>query len=329
MSVFIVAEIGPNHDGSLERAHALIEAAKSAGSDAVKFVTARPQDLTCDSDMACYQIRNGPWKGWRLWDLYTKHATPFEWHGELFRHARDLKLVPFSTPQSPACVDFLESLDCPIYKVASFELTDFGLLDRIVRTGRAAILSTGLAQPYEIKDAVARWSNRRLLTLLHCVSAYPTPVQAARIGRIQKLWDVFPDLGVGLSDHSLSLIPPIAATALGATVIEKHLRLDDGSTPLDAGHSLTPTQFGRMVQAVRDTEKALGTDSEPVESHSGAFRRRWVFRGTMRAGDVIGAGDLRTARCAEGLLASQDVLGFQVERDVVAFEPVTDEVLYG
>lgn len=251
----IIAELSCNHMGRLEYAHDLIDAAKEAGADAVKFQTFTPDDLTLDSAEPRFTLTAGPWAGRRLYDLYVEAMTPWDWFPDLFAHARDVGLLPLSSPCSVKAVAFLETLDCPMYKVASPEIGEMDLLDAIAETGKPALVSTGCATSYDIQQ-VQRFLGSP--TFLHCVSAYPAPPSQMNLTAMTRL--PYPH---GLSDHTTGILAAVAAVTLGATVIEKHLMLPD-TRPLDYGHSVTPQVFGQMVAAIRDTEAMLQPAEKPV-----------------------------------------------------------------
>ena len=289
---FLVAEISCSHEGVLEYAIELIEYAAWAGVDAVKFqLWMHPDELTLRSSEPRFVLQSGPWAGRELWDLYNEAQTPPEWFPELFKVARDLDLVPFCTPFSPAAVEFLSQPDinCPVFKIASMEIGYLPLLRAVAETGRPIILSTGMATEAEVREAVTILAFKAYrkngirqadsggeVTLLHCVSGYPTPVDKMNLTRMLDL-EIMGD-EVGLSDHSPGHLAPILAVALGASIIEKHIMLPGGDS-LDKGFALTPDEFKAMVDAVREAESAMGDgswSSNPAEADSQAFKRRLV-----------------------------------------------------
>ena len=296
---FIVAEISCSHEGSLDKALELIRYAAWTGADAVKFqLWLNSAELTRDSDDPRYTLQSGPWAGRRLWDLYGEALTPLEWFPQLFKVARGAGLIPFCSPFSPAAVAYLSEPDinCPAFKIASMEIGYLPLLQAVAETGRPIILSTGMASRREVSEAlrtIHRWSLLEDIALLHCVSGYPTPINQMNLDRMFEL-DGMADL-YGLSDHSPGHLAPILAVALGASIIEKHIMLPLPNESLDKGHSLEPIQFKAMVDAVRETESAMGDGSwapNPAEADSQAFKRRLVDGEWVRcAGDNIdGAG---------------------------------------
>ena len=260
MSVFIIAELSANHNGSIEQAIATIEAAADAGADAIKLQTYTADTITLDHDGPGFVIEEGLWKGRKLYDLYKEAHTPWDWHEMLFQTARDLGLVCFSSPFDPTAVDLLESLDNPIYKVASFEITDIPLIEYIASKGKPVVISTGIATEEDIElalDACHRMNNNQV-TLLKCTSAYPAPVEEANLLTMVDMKHRF-GVPTGLSDHTMGHAVAAAAVALGATMIEKHFILDRSMGGVDSAFSMEPAEFRTMVDQIRLTESALGS----------------------------------------------------------------------
>lgn len=278
--VFIVAEIGANHNGSLEDALALVEYAAEAGADAVKFQLFTPDDMTRDSDEPRFTLQSGPWAGRKLYELYAEAMTPQDWFRELFATALRLGIVPFASVFSLAGVEFLEQLDCPAYKIASPEIGWWELIRVAAKTRKPVIISTGAATAEEIATAVRCVpASRRVV--LYCHSTYPAPLGG--FGLKEMIWcaDYY-----GVSDHSRAVFTvPMAAAALGLHMIEKHLMLPAAvENTLDEDFSLTPREFGRMVQAVRNVEAVCHPDAQPDESDAAQFRRRLVNGQWLRCG---------------------------------------------
>jgi N-acetylneuraminate synthase len=320
---FIIAEISGNHGGSLERAFELIHAAKAAGADAVKFQTYEPQTLTIRSNKQSFVVETDLWQGRTLFDLYSQAQTPFAWHAHLFSEAQKAGITAFSAPFDPSAVALLEGLDCPFYKIASCELVDIPLIKRVAETGKPMIMSTGMASMADVEEAVeaATTSGCRDLALLHCVSGYPTPVSQANLARMAVLQKEFGGI-VGLSDHSIGTTVPVAAVAMGAAIIEKHICLahDDGA--VDSEFSLTPNEFKDMVQACHDAHAATRacTDVSPGEADSLRFRRSLYVVEPIEKGDVFTVQNVRSIRPAGGLHCRHydDIIGQHAADDVSA-----------
>lgn len=318
---FIIAEISGNHNGDLERAHKLIDAAKWSGADAVKLQTYTADTMTINHDGPDFQITEGPWAGRQLYDLYRWAHTPWEWHAELVSHCRDIGIMVFSTPFDESAVDFLAEFDMPIYKIASFEMTDHRLIRKVATKGRPVVMSTGLSTLAEVADSVgvARAAGIDRLVLLHCVSAYPAPVEDVNLRTIAHLADAF-DLPVGLSDHTLGTAVPVAAVAAGAVMIEKHLTLRRADGGPDAAFSLEPEEMKRLVDDVRVGQTAMGRvcyDREPSEEQSLVFRRSIYCVRDMKEGELFCPENIRIIRPGYGLAPRHfdAVLGRRVTRD--------------
>lgn len=327
---FIVAEISANHNGSLDRAIALVDAAAKAGASAVKLQTFKPESMVADES---YVIEDGPWQGRKLIDLYREAYTPWEWHPILFRRARELDLIPFSSPFDAEAVDFLETLNCPIYKIASFELGDLDLIRKAASTGKRIILSTGMAAEIEIMHAVqmARHADCKDLTLLQCTSAYPASYADANLAKMTDMKYRF-GCQIGISDHTFGHFVPVVAVALGATVIEKHLTLSRADGGPDAAFSLEPHEFARLVIECNRVAEAVGqTKYGPgkAESSSTNLRRSLYFAHNMTAGTIIERHHIRTARPALGLEPRHldKIIGQRLTKDVCRGNPVRLEVI--
>jgi len=304
--VYVVAEMSANHNQDLERAIAIVHEAKRAGADAIKLQTYTPDTMTIDCDDERFRLGPGTvWAGETLYSLYRRAATPWEWHPALVELADSLDMDCFSTPFDDSAVEFLEQLDVPAYKIASFELTDVQLLERVAKTGKPVILSTGMASLSEIDEAVRtlRGAGAASVALLKCTSAYPAPVEDMNLRTIPHLATAF-EVAVGLSDHTFGIEVPVAAVALGASIIEKHLTLSRRDPGPDSSFSLQPDEFCAMVEAVRNCEKALGrvtygvTDGE-VQSRS--FRRSLFAVNDIAEGEVLTSKNVRSIRPGVGL----------------------------
>lgn len=303
--IFVIAEMSGNHNGSLSRALELMEAAQKAGADAVKLQTYTADTITIDHDSPEFRIKGGLWDSRTLYDLYEEAHTPWEWHRTLFEKGRELGLIVFSTAFDSSSVDFLESLNSPAYKIASFENVDLPLLRRIARNGRPMIVSTGMASMEEIEEAVStiRKAGGRQLALLKCTSAYPAPPEEMNLLTIPHLADTF-GVPVGLSDHTLGIAVPVAAAALGACIIEKHITLSRKDRGPDSAFSLEAEEFKQMVEAVRTAKKALGKVSygqTAKEVQNRVFRRSLFVVEDMEEGDIFSSENVRCIRPSHGL----------------------------
>ena len=298
---WIVAELSANHLGSLARAKAIIDAAAAAGCDAIKLQSFTPATMTLDVQGPGFQIDGGPWAGRSLWDLYDEAHTPWEWHAELFAHARRLGLVAFSTPFDVDAVARLEALAAPAYKIASFEAGDLELIAAAAATGKPVIMSTGMASDAEVAEAVAAARGPGGLILLHCVSGYPAPPEQMNLLRMAAL---APHALVGISDHSPGATIPIAAVALGACVIEKHLTLARADGGPDAGFSLEPAEMADVVRGCRTAWAARGdgTAARPaVETPNRVFRRSLYAVADIASGEPVTRANIRAIRPGFGL----------------------------
>lgn len=302
---FVVAEISANHGRDFQRAVKIVEAAAAAGADAVKLQTYTPDSLTIDCHDPRFRIRGTLWAGQTLYDLYAQAAMPWDWQPKLKRAAEQLGLVLFSTPFDSPGVDFLEQMEVPAYKIASFELVDLPLLRRVAGTGRPILLSTGMATLAEIDEAVGtiRAAGGRQLALLKCTSAYPANADEMDLRTIPHLAEAF-GVPVGLSDHGLEPGVPPAAVACGASIIEKHLTLSRDLPSPDRAFSLEPDEFKHMVRAVHAAHAALGAVRYgPSEQEAAGLRfRRSLFAvEDISAGEPFTPANVRAIRPADGL----------------------------
>jgi pseudaminic acid synthase len=317
---YIVAELSANHSGSLDRALAIIDAAKAAGADAVKLQTYTADTLTIDHDSADFRIEGGLWDGRSLYELYQEAFTPWEWHEALFKRAKSLGMSVFSTPFDDTAVDFLENLQVPAYKIASFELIDLPLVRKVAATGKPTIISTGMASPTEIDETVEvfKQAGGRDLVLLHCVSGYPTPPDQSNLRRIPELAATY-DCAIGLSDHTLGTEVAIASVVLGACLIEKHFTLRRADGGPDSAFSLEPDQLSALTSGARNAFDALGaggTQRSAAEQASMAFRRSIYVVKDVAAGEVLTRDNVRIIRPGFGLAPKHfpDVLGKRASR---------------
>ncbi len=329
LPTYIVAELSANHNQDFEQAARLVRAAQEAGADAIKLQTYTPDTLTIRSDREWFRIGGGTlWDGRTLHDLYREAYTPWEWQPKLKAIADDLEIDLFSTAFDPTAVDFLEEMGVPAHKIASFEIVDIPLIEKMAGTGKPLIISTGMASLAEIEEAVhaARQAGAREIALLKCTSAYPAPPEEINLRTIPHLSEVFQS-PVGLSDHSLGVAVPVAAVALGACIVEKHFTLSRSAPGPDSAFSLEPDEFKAMVGAIRMAEKALGQVSYGLgrdESKSRAFRRSLFVVQDVKAGEVFTADNIRSIRPGYGLAPKylKEVLGRRAVRNVAKGEPL-------
>ena len=332
--VFIIAEMSANHLQKFDNAVKLIKVAKEAGADAVKLQTYTPDTITIDCNNEYFQIKQGTlWDGQTLYQLYKKAYTPWEWQPKLKEIAEDEGLICFSSVFDKTAVDFLEKMNVPAYKIASFEITDIPLIEYVASKGKPIIISTGIATLSDIEEAVnacKRMGNEQI-ALLKCVSAYPTPLEDVNLRTIPNLADTFKTV-VGLSDHTLGISVPIASVALGVCIIEKHLTLDRKLGGPDAAFSLEPDEFKAMVKSVREVEEALGKVSYELtekikKSHE--FSRSLFVVKDMRAGETFTEKNIRSIRPGYGLHPKyyDVILGKKVKTDIKKGSPLTWELI--
>ncbi len=303
--VFIIAELSANHNGSLETALETVRAAKRAGANCIKLQTYTADTLTINSDKEDFMIKGTIWEGKNYYQLYGEAYTPWEWHSEIMSVAKEEGLICFSSPFDPTSVDFLENLNVPAYKIASFEITDIPLIEYVASKGKPVIISTGIATLEDIElaiDACHRMGNHDI-ALLKCTSSYPAPIEEANMVMVKDLAERFNVIS-GLSDHTLGSIVPIVATCFGARIIEKHFILNHSIGGPDASFSMDEKEFSDMVKAVRDAEKAIGvidynlTDKQ-VKGRD--FSRSLYVVKDIKAGEVITKENVRSIRPGFGL----------------------------
>jgi N-acetylneuraminate synthase len=304
--VYVVAEVSANHNQDFEQAVRIIHAAKEAGADAVKLQTYTPDTITIRSDREYFKIGGGTlWDGRTLHDLYGETYTPWEWQPKLKQVAEDLRLDLFSSPFDATAVDFLEKMKVAAYKLASFELVDIPLIQKMARTGKPLILSTGMATIEEIEEAMqtARQAGASQIALLKCTSAYPAVPDEMNLRTIPELARRF-EVPIGLSDHTMGITVPVTAVALGACVVEKHITLSRSLQGPDSAFSLEPEEFKAMVEAVRTAERAMGTIHFGVSAHeesSRVFRRSLFVVQDMKRGESFTADNVRSIRPGHGM----------------------------
>lgn len=322
-STYIIAELSANHGHKLENALASVRAAKAAGADAIKIQTYTADTITLDCDSADFQVKSGTlWDGTTLYQLYKQAYTPWEWHKAIFDEAKKVGIDCFSTPFDKTAVDFLEQIGNPIYKIASFEITDIPLIEYAASKHKPMIISTGIATPEDIQlalDACHRVGNYDV-TLLHCVSAYPAPLEDVNLHTMMDMAERY-GVRVGLSDHTMGSDVAIAAVALGATMVEKHFILDRTIGGPDAAFSMQQDEFASMVQSIRNVEKALGSvvyKTNPATIKGREFARSLYIAEDMKAGDVITEQNVRSVRPGYCLAPKYlpEILGQRVNRDL-------------
>lgn len=328
--VLIVAELSANHNGSLDIAIETIKAAKKAGADAIKIQTYTPDTITLNSDREDFLIKgDGLWAGEKLYDLYKKAFTPWEWHEELYKVARDEGLICFSSPFDKSSVDFLEKLYNPIYKIASFEITDIPLIKYVASKNKPVIISTGIAKIEDIELALeACYSeNNNDIALLKCTSGYPAPVDEINLKMISDFADRF-GIVPGLSDHTLGIIAPIISVSQGAKIIEKHFILDKNMGGPDSSFSLDAVEFSQMVKSVRISEKMLGNVSYELTSSQADARkycRSLYVSQDIKKGDIVTEENIKSVRPGNGLhpIYFDKILGKQFVEDLKIGEPLS------
>ena len=320
--VFIIAELSANHNGSIDTAIETIRAAKRAGADCIKLQTYTADTITIDCDKDDFLIKGTIWEGKNLYKLYQEAYTPWEWHAEIFKVAKEEGLICFSSPFDKTAVDFLETLNVPAYKIASFEITDIPLIEYTASKGKPIIISTGIAEEADIElalEACRRMGNNDI-ALLKCTSSYPAPIDEANMCMVKDLADRYNVIS-GLSDHTMGATVPIVATVFGAKIIEKHFILDRSIGGPDASFSMNEEEFTAMVKAVREAESAIGVvDYTLTEKQIKGkdFSRSLYVVEDMKAGDVITEKNVRSIRPGFGMHPKfyNDVLGKIANRNI-------------
>jgi N-acetylneuraminate synthase len=327
----IIAEISGNHGGSFEKAKALILESAKAGADYVKLQTYKPETITVGGKDSRFKIKSGLWEGYRLPELYAKAMTPWEWHRPLFEYAQEVGIALFSSPFDESAVRFLEQeINPPMHKVASFELNHFPMLKEIGITGKPVIASVGVSTENEVFQAIdcLMSSGCPEITLLHCVSEYPAKQEDFFLSEMPRIKEKF-QTRFGLSDHSQGHLVAVTATALGASVIEKHITLDREEHSIDGRFSMLPDEFAEMVNAVRSTVNILGCHgkSKEVSKESAFFKRSILVSKDIKAGDSLSQENIRIARPGDGLCPShwEKVLGKRVLRNLCVGHPLSLE----
>ena len=326
--IFLVAELSANHHQSKDIALKTIKAAKESGADAVKLQTYTPECLTLNCNSKYFQIQGTLWEGKNFYQLYQEAMMPWEWHKDLFEYAKELGIICFSSPFSKEGVDFLEELENPIYKVASFEIVDLELIEYMAKTKKPIILSKGIATKEEIKEALDVCKKEvKDITLLQCTSSYPAPLNEANLSLIPKMQRDF-GVKVGLSDHTLGITAPIVAASLGAKVIEKHFILDKRLGGPDSAFSIEPQEFSAMAKALREVEELLGVESYELSQKSKegrVFMRSLFVVEDIAKGERIKENQIRSIRPGYGIPPKMkyQVIGKKAKKALKRGEPLS------
>jgi pseudaminic acid synthase len=332
--VFVIAELSANHNQEFDIAKKSIAAIKECGADAVKLQTYTPDTITIDSDKDYFKIKQGTiWDGTTLYQLYQKAYTPWEWQPELKKFAEELGLICFSSPFDKSAVDFLEKLDVPAYKIASFEIVDIPLIEYAASKGKPLIISTGIATEEEIKDAIdaCRRMKNEQIVLLKCTSEYPAPVEDANLNSIPYLKNKF-GVEVGISDHTLGTTVSVAAVALGARIVEKHFIMDIKIDGPDSTFSLEPAEFKKLVDEIRIVEKSLGIAgfelSKKIISSRKFARSLFVIK-DVKTGEILNDENVKSIRPSDGLPPKYlyDILGKKAKINIEKGTPLSWDLI--
>ena len=333
--VFIIAELSANHNGNIETAIETIKAAKRSGADCIKFQTYTADTITIDCDKEDFFIKGTIWDGSNLYKLYQQAYTPWEWHEQLFKVANEEGLVCFSSPFDKSSVDFLEKLNTPAYKIASFEITDIPLIEYVASKGKPIIISTGIADLEDIELAVetCRKSGNNQIALLKCTSSYPAPIEEANMCMIRELANRFNVIS-GLSDHTMGATVPIVATTFGAKIIEKHFILDRSIGGPDSSFSMNEKEFTEMVKSIREAELAIGKvnyELTPKQLNGKDFSRSLYIVKDINEGDLITEENVRSIRPGFGLHPKylKTVIGKKIKKQLCRGSRLSlDDILF-
>ncbi|PIW30979.1 MAG: pseudaminic acid synthase [Rhodospirillales bacterium CG15_BIG_FIL_POST_REV_8_21_14_020_66_15] len=332
---YVIAEMSGNHNGDLDRALALVDMAAEMGADAVKLQTYTADTITIDHDGPGFTVEGGLWDGRTLYDLYEEAHTPWEWHADLFARGRERGITMFSSPFDETAIDFLEELGCPAYKIASFEAMDLPLILKAAATGKPLIISTGMVTPEEIDELMGLLgeTGTAQVALLHCVSAYPAPIEASNIRTIPELAARY-DAVIGLSDHTPGTAVAVAAVSLGAAIVEKHVCLSRADGGVDSAFSLEPAELGALVADCGNAWAALGEPRigrQSAAEPSTVFRRSLYAVADIPAGAVLTRKNVRSIRPGYGLAPKHldGVLGRTAARDIARGTPLSWDLISG
>jgi len=328
---FIIAEISGNHDGSFSRAIKLIDIAVEAGADAVKFQTFKPESLTFNTNDKRFAIMSGSWKGKKLFDVYEQAMTPWEWFYDLFAYSKKRGITAFSSPFDHKAVEFLESLNCPAYKIASNELNDFYLIDRVIETNKPIIFSTGVASKEDINSLKHHLSKKNFdkYILLHCVSEYPASHRNSNLKTMQEISENN-SLITGFSDHTLGITSSLAAVAIGASVIEKHITISHDDGAIDSHFSLEPEELNTLCSESKKIWESIGKVKYGKDTdlwEKGIFTRQFWSNKLIRKNEIITKENISSVRAPsneEGICPSkyEELFGRQAKRDIDAHSPI-------
>jgi len=326
----IISEISGNHNGSKQKFLKLIRLACKNGADLIKIQTYEPKDITLNKNSKHFQIKKGLWKNKKLWDLYNEAHTPFAWHKEAFDIAKKNKKILFSSPFSLRAVDMLEKLGCKIYKIASFEITDFKLINYIASKNKPIIISTGMANLDEVKKAIKiieKYHSK--IIIMHCVSSYPTEIKNMNLKRIDHLKKIFSKYLIGISDHTKSIHSSIAATAKGVVAIEKHLKMNDKLVTTDSSFSITPDELRELKNLTNDIFKALNDSKNNGEKYNKKLRRSIFASKQIKKNQKLTKYNIETFRPLIGICASKyfKILGKKTNKIIKKNEPIFDKDL--
>ena len=326
---FLIAEVSANHCGSIKIAKKLIDDAKKYGADAVKFQTFSPETMTLNSYKKDFLIKEGIWKGNNLWKIYEKAQTPLKWHKELFNYSKKIGITCFSTPFDETAVKLLEELNCPAYKISSFEIVDIPLINLIAKTKKPIILSTGMASYKDIDLAIKTISKfHKKIILLYCVSGYPTPMEELNLISMLDLKKRY-SLTIGLSDHSRGTLAPIIATSLGAALIEKHFTIDKNDNGPDSFFSITKEELKDLCISTTKTWLALGSIKDKkvkkIEKENYKFRRSLYVIKNIKKGDFFTKDNIKSVRPGDGIHPKffDKIIGKKAKKNLYKFNPLT------